>query len=253
MGAKSFITANGIPISLGQALRYLQAAGKLDNVITEILRQHILERELQTRIDLAIAPETLNQVITEFRLQNQLVSPEQFQAWLTQQGWDDARFRQQVLVDLQFNQLQVKIAEPKLQEYFIERKLSLDQVVLSRIVVPQKELAAELKAQLDEGARFEELAQNYSQTDDRYFNGMIGLVSRGDLPDVLRAAIDPAAVGGIVGPLEVEEAWMIFRVEKFLPASLDNTQLRQTLQDELFEQWLMEQLQQMTVEVYVEE
>jgi parvulin-like peptidyl-prolyl isomerase len=143
------------------------------------------------------------------------------------------------------------VAEPKIQEYFIERKLFLDRVVLSRIIVGERELAEELASQIEEGASFEQLAKEYSLTDDRIVNGMMGPVSRGTLPDILRASVDSASSGELVGPLELEERWGLFRVEEFLPASLENGQLREALQNELFEQWLTEKMQKMTVKLQV--
>jgi parvulin-like peptidyl-prolyl isomerase len=125
-------------------------------------------------------------------------------------------------------------------------------VVLSRISVAHQEVAEELKCQLKEGAKFEALAKEHSLTDDRLFNGMMGLVSRSSLPDTLRAAIDLAAPGEIIGPLNLDNGWMLFRLEKVLPASLEDPQLLQTLQDELFQHWLMEKLRQAKVEVNVE-
>ncbi|MCF3608645.1 hypothetical protein L2E81_19530 [Planktothrix agardhii 1033] len=46
--ANPFLTVNDEPIILGQALKYLQAAGKLQPMVTDILREYILDRELQS-------------------------------------------------------------------------------------------------------------------------------------------------------------------------------------------------------------
>lgn len=251
MGDKPFILVDGENISLGQAFQYLRAARRLDEFITTILRQHVIERELKARPEIAIAPDTLEQAITTFRQKNHLMDPEDFQDWLEDTGMTEAALRQQALTDLQINQLKAKIAEPRLQEYFIERKLTLDQVVLSRIAVDQREVAEELREQLREGASFEELARDYSQTSDRDFNGMMGAVNRGDLPDVLRAALDTAAPGQVVGPLGIENTWMLFRVEKLQSAALDDPQILKTLQNEIFEEWVIDRLQGMAIEVKV--
>lgn len=71
------------------------------------------------------------------------------------------------------------------------------------------------------------------------------------MPDNLRAAVDLAKPGDIVGPLGMEDRWGLFRVEEFLPASLDDLQLRQTLIDELFEQWLMDKIQGLPIKLQV--
>jgi hypothetical protein len=54
-----------------------------------------------------------------------------------------------------------------------------------------------------------------------------------------------------VGPLEIEKYWAIFRVNEFLPATLEDPQLRQAMQNELFDRWLAEKIQTMQVKLQV--
>jgi len=251
MTTASFLTVNDEAISLAQALQHLQSAGKLSQFIQDILRQHIITQELQAREDLGITSATIEQAVIEFRLQNQLTDAQKFQQWLAGNGSNYDLFHQQVTLNLKLSKLKVLIAEPKLAEYFIERKIVLDRIILSRILVEKQELAEELRSQIEEGASFEQLAKEYSIAEDRVFNGMMGLISRGSLPDELRGLIDAANPGGLVGPLALDERWGLFRVEQFLPASLEDAQLRQALQNELFERWLTEKIQKLTVKLQV--
>jgi hypothetical protein len=46
---------------------------------------------------------------------------------------------------------------------------------------------------------------------------------------------------------------MLFRLEKVLSASLDQPQVLQTLQNELFDRWFVEKLQSMTIEINLDE
>lgn len=251
MESQQFLKVNEQSISLTQALRYLQAGGKMQMFIGDILRQHIIEKELQTRTDLAIDPAFTEQAIIDFRLENKLTEGKQFQQWLASQGIDHVTFHKQVNFGFKLEKLKTQVTEPKLPEYFIERKLFLDRVVISRIIVEAHELVEEIASQIEEGASFEQLAKEYSLTEDRILNGMMGPISRGSLPDILRAAIDAASPGEVVGPLELEGRWGLFRVEQFLPASLEQIQLKQALENELFEQWLAEKIQKLTVKLQV--
>jgi parvulin-like peptidyl-prolyl isomerase len=63
---------------------------------------------------------------------------------------------------------------------------------------------------------------------------MMGAVSRGFLPEFLRAATDMANPGEIIGPIEMDGLWYLIRYEKFLPASFDET-LKKELEEELLE------------------
>ncbi len=252
MDVKAFLTVDEQSITLRECLKYLQTAGKLQGFLGDILRQYVLEQEIATREDLDINPAVIEQAVIDFRLQQQLTDPKVFQDWLKGNGSDYSIFHSQINSNFKVEKLKSVIADAKLQEYFIDRKVFLDRVVLSRIIVENQELADELKIQIQEGTSFEELAQEHSIADDRISNGMMGPVSRGTMPDTIRAAIDSVEPGDLVGPIEVEKRWALFRVEQVIPATLDNQQLRQTLQNELFERWLAEKIQKMTVKLQVE-
>lgn len=248
MNSNLLLTVDQQPISVDQALKHLQSSGKLQPFIGEILRQYTLERELQDYPGLDIDPALVEQQVIEFRLEQQLTNKAKFQEWLASNGMDYSTFHNQVLRGFKLAKLKTLVSESKLTTYFIEQKLFLDKVILSRIVVADRELALELQSQIQEGTRFEQLAQEYSVADDRIVNGMMGPVSRGNMPDVVRAAVDAAHPGALVGPIELEGRWYLFQVEQFLPASLTG-QLQQELQEQLFEQWLTAKIQKMQVKL----
>jgi parvulin-like peptidyl-prolyl isomerase len=251
--SKALLVVDEAPLSLRQCLRYLQMGGKLQGFIGDILRQYVLEKELDTREDLEVNSAVVEQAVVDFRLQNNLTEPQSFQNWLTQNGTNYELFHKQISGSFKLEKLKAIIADARMQEHFIERKLMLDRVVLSRIVVESQELADELLTQIREGASFEELARDYSKADERVANGMMGPVSRGTMPDALRAAIESVQPGQLVGPLQIEKYWAIFRVEQFLPATLEDNALKQAMQNELFERWLAEKIQSMSVKLQVSE
>lgn len=233
MESSLFLIADDQLISLGQALRYLESAGKLEFVLWEIMRQHVLVQELQVLEEREISTDVIEQIVIDFRLERQLTNSDIFQEWLASEGLDYTTFRKKIAFDIKLERLKAQVTKSNLQEYFIEHKIYLDRVVLSRLVVEEQALAEELKSQiLEDGARFDHLVQEYSVTEDRIVNGMMGPISRGTMPDLLRAAIDLANPGELIGPLEIDGLWYLVRVEKLLPASLDE-QLKQELEDEL--------------------
>ncbi len=254
MTSQALLTVDDQEISLRDCMRHLQSSGKLQDFIGGILRQHILQQETETRTDLEIPEGVVEQAIIDFRLQQQLSDAAAFQEWLKKNGSDYSNFHKQIVGNFKVEKLKMVVSEDKVQEYFIERKLFLDRVILSRIIVEDKDLAEELKTQIQEAsATYEELARRHSITDDKMVNGMMGPVSRGTLPDTIRAQIDAASPGSLIGPLELEEKWGLFRVEEFLEASMDDAQLQQTLRNELFERWLSEKMQKMDVKLQVGE
>jgi parvulin-like peptidyl-prolyl isomerase len=249
MESSSFLSINDHPISIEEAVKYLQASGKLSQFIGDIVRQYVIEQEIKTRDDLDINPAFTEQAIIDFRLKNQLTQPQIFQEWLQTNGLDYEAFHSSITLSFKLDKLKTLVTQNNIPEYFIERKIFLDRVVISRIIVDSQELCEELRTQIEEGGSFEQLAREYSTASDRLMNGMMGAISRGTMPDTLRAAIDIASPGKLVGPIELEGRYGLFRVEQFLPASLEDTQLQQALQNELFEKWLVEKIQKLTVKL----
>lgn len=252
MESQSFLTINNQSISLSQALAYLRATGDLQPFLLKIIRQYLLETELQTRDDLDIDPTIIEQAVIDFRFENQLNNPDGFQEWLKAQGISYADFRYQIAAGLKTEKLKAEVTAPKLEEYFNANKALLDQVVLSRIVVADKDIALTLKNQiLEQSSRFELLAREHSLTDDRLLNGMMGVVRLGQVPEQLQQFVATARPGELIGPLEIDGRYALLRVEQFLPACLEG-QLKRELQDQLFEQWLQEKAQKLTIKMHIE-
>jgi parvulin-like peptidyl-prolyl isomerase len=252
MESSSFLTVNDQGIALAEVVKYLQISGKLGNFISDVLRQHIIQTEISTRTDIEINSALIEQKIIDFRLKNQLTDQQKFQEWLISNGTDYTTFHTSITFGFQLEKLKAVITEPKLPEYFIDRKIYLDRVVLSRILVDSRELAEELQTQIEEGSSFEQLAKEYSLADERVFNGMMGPISRGTIPDILRAEVDATTPGKLINPIEIEGRFALFRLEQILPASLEDPQLKQSLQNELFEKWLGEKIQNLTVKIQLD-
>jgi hypothetical protein len=237
------------PISLQQTLCTLQVSRKLQPVLEELASRRILEKTFQQRTDLTVEPQELEQAIDQFREQ-QGGDSAQFQEWLVDQAWDEAIFRAQVLFDLKLEKLKFKLAEPKLLEAFMEQKLMLDRLVLSRIVVNQRDLAEELLINLEEGATFEQLAREYSCSEDAVTNGMMGIVSRAEVQSSLWLDPYQAKPQEILGPIACDQQWWILRVEALLPATLDQS-TEQYLRELIFAEWLTTQIRRLTIDLHL--
>ncbi len=252
MDSKPFLTIDNQSITLAQALAYLRAAGDLQPFILKIIRQHLLETELQSHADLEIDPSIIEQAVIDFRFENQLNDPERFQEWLKIQGISYAEFRHQIVARLKIEKLKAKVTATKLEEYFNANKALLDQIILSRIVVAAKDFALSLRSQIVEDSnRFEYLAREHSLTDDRLVKGIMEPISLGQIPEQIRESVATAIPGELIGPLEIDGRYALLRVEQFLPAFLEGS-LKQHLQEQLFDQWLQEKAQKMTIKMHVE-
>jgi len=243
------LTINHQSISFKRFLKVLRSTGKLPMVLQELVSRYVIEQELQHRPDLAVDSAALDQAIATFRQENDLENPQSFQSWLIDQGWDEAIFREQVQFNLKLDTFKVQLAAPRLLETFMEYKFWLDQVVLSRIVVKSQDLAAELMLQITEdGVSFEHLAQDYSQADDAVTNGMMGMLSRADVQSQLGVDVYQFQPRQTVGPIAHGQDWCLLRVEKQLPAKLDDA-VKYYLQEQIFQQWLTSNVQALTIDL----
>lgn len=242
-----FLTINKQTLTLEQSLTYLRTAGELPRLLLEITRQYILEKEIQAfGIEEPIS-EVLEQIILEFRLKKKLTTPEVFQIWLTTQNLKYADFRRTIAFRVQLEALKTKVTELKLQDYFLEKKVLLDRIVLSRIVVENSELAQDLKEKVEQqGADFAQLAKQYSVVDDAVVGGVMGAVLRGQMPEPIYKATENVQQGQFVGPLEIEGRYCLLKIEQLLPATLEG-ELKHELENRLFDKWLKEKLREVNV------
>ncbi|NEP78099.1 MAG: peptidylprolyl isomerase [Okeania sp. SIO3C4] len=252
MESKPLLTIGEEQLSWGQGLRYLQASGKLQSFVTEIVRQYVIEKEMQSREDINVSPAVIQQAMIDFRLQRKLEDQQKFQEWLEQNRINYNALESQIENSFKLKRLKDSVTAEKIEAYFNERKAGLDYVILSRIVVEDKELADALRRKiLEEGGRFEDLAKEYSVTNDKNFNGIMGAVSLSSLPEDLRNSVNTANPGDILGPFQTNKFWSLFRLEQLQGASLDNPEIRKKLDGELFERWVSEKLQDNKITLHV--
>ena len=56
-----------------------------------------------------------------------------------------------------------------------------------------------------------------------------------------------------MGPFQIDKFWNIFRLEQLQGASLDNAEIKKKLDNELFERWIAEKLQNQKITLHVNE
>lgn len=243
----TLLTIDNTTVSLGTVLRYYQLSGRLLPWVRDIVEQHITFTEIQQRDDLNVSLAELEQAAVEIRVQQKLTDANQFQQWLDSQGMDYELFQNRIVLNLKLEKLKTKIAAPNLQALFDEQKFLLDQVEVSCVVLADKALGEQLKAQIS-ATDFDRVIGECAIADPLKVSVMKSAIRFGQLPENVRVALRNATVGDVVGPMEMEQRWCLFRVEKFLPAALEG-QIQRSLEDRLFQQWLTERAQAMTVKL----
>ncbi len=136
----------------------------------------------------------------------------------------------------------------QIESYFLKRKRQLDKVIYSLIRTENRGTANELFFRITEGEdSFAELAREYSQGPEADTCGIIGPLELGSLTPNFAQLLYTSQVGVVQSPVTLGNLWVIVRVEKLIPAQLDDF-MRQRLLQENFEVWFQEQLNQLSPE-----
>ena len=211
-----------------------------------------LEKALSSLPDMQADAFRVDQAIMDFRVQSQLTDPNRFRQWLSSQGITYEEFQGQVAFGISVEKLKAQVVkESDLQSDFAERQSFFDRVLLSRIVLDDRASADRLQKEiLSDGSKFGSLAREHSLTPDRMTNGIMGAVRCGTLPDILKTAVSSGRSGEMIGPLEIDGRYCLFRIEEFLPATLED--IKSELLQERFQKWLQSQIDAITIKLEVD-
>lgn len=232
------ILIDGKAIPWQEVFGQLQLFGKLRPFIQDIASQRILMQEVAARTDLEVDPVELDQRILEFREKKSLSEEEALRVWLQQEQIDYQGFRSRLYFGLKVSKLKQLIAEPDVQREFETRSDSFERLELSYLVSPSFETAQNLGQQLHSGTTsFEALAGQVTLNGEYKVKAPAAPVRRSWLPKELQEVLQSASPLELHGPLAIGEQWMVFRLERMIPANLDE-RLKRQLTDELFNRWL---------------
>ncbi|MDX2231973.1 MAG: peptidylprolyl isomerase [Leptolyngbyaceae cyanobacterium bins.349] len=211
------------------------------NVLPQLLREMAIENAIST-IELT-SEETLR-ACQQFYQQQQLKSEADVQAWLTQQGLTRDQLEPLITRNLRLDRYKRATWGNKLEHHFLERKAKLDRVIYSLIRVNEIGTAQELYFRIQEGEEpFDKVAREHSQGAEAETGGLLGPVELGVPHPAIAKLLITSKPGQLLPPNRLGEWFVILRLEKFLPAQMDEA-MEQRLLNELFETWLKEEVAQ---------
>lgn len=180
--------------------------------------------------------------ITQFETQQQLTTPEAKEAWLKNHDLTQEEFESLALRPLLIEKFKQAKWSGKVENYFLSRKLHLDHVVYSLLRTKNPGLAQELYFRIQEGEQsFAELARAYSEGPENRTGGVLGPVPLAQPHPAIAKLLSVSQPGQLWSPRPLAEWMVIIRLEKFIPAQLDEA-MRRRMIDEMFETWLQQQL-----------
>ncbi len=175
-----------------------------------------------------------------------LTTEPQRRTWREQYGLSQEQLERMATRKLRVEKFKQATWGHKVDSYFLKRTRQLNRLIYSLIRTKDQEIANELYFRIKEREQsFADLAREYSEGPEAVTGGLMGPVELGTLHPILGQLLHNSPVGEVQPPVPLGEWQVIMRVEKFIPAQLDDF-MRQRLLQENFEAWFQEQLNQLS-------
>jgi parvulin-like peptidyl-prolyl isomerase len=220
-----------------ESLRLLAEQGMLRSVLRQGLMIEAVAGEVLT-------DEQRNNALRAFAQERGLDSQEALQRFCQAHLLSAPALNHQAELPLRVQLHCQQYYSAKAEARFLERKHQLDQVVYSLLRLRSRGLARELFIQLQEGeSNMADLSTQFSEGPERATRGIVGPVPLAQAHPQLVERLRSAEPGVLVEPFQIEQWWLVVRLESLRQATFDQRTAMQMSQ-ELFDQWLDQQVDQ---------
>ncbi|SRR5579883_305067 len=232
-------TADSIAVAQPQNITALVPLLTKYQMLPQLQREMVIDRAIA---DMTCTPAEVVIAQERFCQQQQLLSDADIQAWLTHHYLTKADFIDLVTRQDRIETFKRNQWEHQLESSFLKRKRHFDRAIYSLIRLRNWQTAQELYFRIAAGEQsFTELAQAYSYGSEAQTGGLVGPVELGTLHPGLAQKLMTSQPGQLWQPGKLGDWIIIARLERLIPAQLDEL-MRQRLLNQLFEEWLQEQV-----------
>ncbi len=227
--------------SAGVNLEDLPSLLKRYQFLPHLYRQLIIDQAIA---GLECNAEEKAAALAIFYEQQQIGTEEDLSVWLQKNDMTLEDLEAQSIRHVLLNKFKESAFGSQVETYFMKRKSDLDQVIYSLIRTDDVHLAQELYFRIQEGeCAFADVARQYSQGMEASTGGVIGPTALSAPHPEITRILSSSRPGHLCPPVRLEQWIIILRLERLIPAQLDES-TRQRLLDELFERWLQKQTQE---------
>lgn len=210
-------------------------------LLPQMLREIAIDRAIA---DVEMTETERTTARQQFFAQHRLTTPQAQANWLQQFHMSAEQLEALAVRAAKVEKFKQETWGPKVEAYFLQRKAKLDQVVYSLIRTRDADVATELYFRLQDGeADFSELATQYSEGPEAQTGGIVGPVPLSTPHERLAQILSTSQPGQLSAPVRVGEWNVVLRLEKLVAAQLDGP-TRQRLLEEMFRNWLEEQVRE---------
>lgn len=203
------------------------AKGKSDKAMKKlalnILVDELVKRQSAMKQGFTVTNTDISDAISRLEQQNNMPAGEMMQA-MKEKGIDASTLHNQVGSDLLWLKVieknkaslsPVKTTEIQAEKNEMIKKLAEPRYLLAEIVVPTKNQADKIVADIQSGALFSEVAKNQSTAKSADQDGLIGWVDAQHYPSDIMAHVSELAPNNMTKPLQIDNGWIIvFMLDK---------------------------------------
>ena len=203
-----------------------------------------LRRYFERKFTKDIKPSEEEQIIFQkrFMAREKITDQESLQNWIKVKGITESDLNLKIYEALKLEMFKKEKFNEYAENVFLKRKSDLDRVTYSLIRAKSREKIVELNIRLnEEEATFSELSSEFSEGFENMVNGLIGPIELGQTNPVLAERLKSSKPGKIWPPFELENWWILLRLERYMPAKLNDT-MRNRLVNEMYESWILEKI-----------
>ena len=229
-------------LKLGERTIYLEDVPKLldrSGLLMPLFRSLLIESCIA---NIVITEQEQIAFQRQFLKKNNIESPERLAEWLRLNNLSEEEASKNMLEALQLERFKINRFGADVERVFLETKGDRDRVVYSLLRLEDRAPAYELYLRLADGdSTFTDLSSVHSAGPERDTGGLIGPIPLGRLHPRVAELMRISKPGQLWEPLQIDGLWVIVRLDKFLPAQLDEA-MESQIRDECFNVWLDQQM-----------
>lgn len=215
------------------------------NLLRELnLMPLFLRRYFENKFTNDIKPSEEEQIVFQkkFMAKENIRDQETLKSWIKVKGTTESDLNLKIYEALKLEMFKKEKFNEYVENVFLKRKSDLDRVTYSLIRAKNREKIIELNIRLnEEEATFSELSSEFSEGFENMVNGLIGPVELGKTNPVIAERLKSSKPGKIWPPFELENWWVLLRLERYMPAKLNDT-MRNRVINEMYESWIFEKI-----------
>jgi parvulin-like peptidyl-prolyl isomerase len=229
-------------ITTKDILEQLKISRKIPEIIEQILTRRIVRAEAE-KLGIKVEIPELQEAADLFRANHRLISARITEKWLEINQLSLDEFETIIHLELLSNKLKQIVLTDKVEQYFYQHQLDFDRVVISEVILANKELATELYYAIREGEiSFQDVAIKYiADPELKRKGGYLGQIKRKDLNSGLRSIFSVTTYPQVIKPIATAQGFHLIWLEEKIEAKLESD-IYEEIQSQLFTEFLREKI-----------